>query len=214
MSLGDLVFLVGLLLTAGTVLRAGYLLLRRRAAQSGRVLRRWAVCALVYVCVLVAVSLIQSQRSIPAGRPQCFDEWCVVIDGATRRHAIGATSAVGDFIVVTARVENQGRGRPQREADVYAELRDDRGQRYLASPRGQTALEQQTVVHSTLRDSVAAGHATRVELVFDVPPTAQQLSVVVRHDWFPHALIIGDPESLMHRPVVVPLAQRRIGSSR
>lgn len=206
MSLGDLIFLMAVLLTAGTCLRAGYLLLRRRTAHSRRLVRRWPACALVYLVVLVGVSFVQPQRSIPPGAAQCFDEWCLVVDRAVRRHALGTTSAAGDFLIVSLHVVNESRGRPQREADVYAELRDDHDQRYLASSRGQEALQQQSGTHSTLRDSVAAGHAATMYLVFDVPPTAQQFAIVVRHDWFPHALIIGDPESLLHKPVVVPLA--------
>lgn len=116
MTIFDLAFLLGLLITLGSVLRVAYLLLRRRPNQAVGVLTRLALFAGAYMSVLVAVSIVQPKQTLALGRARCYDEWCVVVDGAQRQSSIGTVHADGLFIIVSARVLNQGRGRRQREA--------------------------------------------------------------------------------------------------
>lgn len=58
---------------------------------------------------------------------------------------------------------------------------------------------------AALTDFVDAGSASRVQLVFDIPKDTRNLGFLTVHSWFPHALIIGDAQSVLHQPVVVPL---------
>jgi hypothetical protein len=182
-------------------------------------LRRWAIFAGLYCGSLVVVSAVQPSEVIAVGQRQCFDEWCLAVDGATRQSIIGRAHARGDYVIVTLRILNDGRGRRQRERDVYAELRDESGALYRQSVEGQSALAQATGDMARLTDSIDAGTSKRVELVFDVAKENRSFALIAKHAWFPHALIIGDPESLFHRPTVVPLvnpprsgAQRRLRS--
>ncbi|MEO7041257.1 MAG: hypothetical protein ABI035_03245 [Gemmatimonadaceae bacterium] len=205
MTLFDLAFLLGLLITLGSLPRATYLLLRRRRNKAVRVLTRLLLFAGAYMSVLVAVSIAQPKQTLALGRARCFDEWCIVVDNAQRRSSIGTVRADGQFIIVSARVLNQGRRRRQRETDVGARLLDDRGFLYVTSARGQAALVQTAGGSAALTDFVNAGSTIRVQLVFDVPNTTRNLEFLTVHSWFPHALIIDDAQSVLHEPVVVPL---------
>ena len=208
MTVFDIVFLVGCLATIGTVFRIAYLQLRGRRDECGTPMRRWAVCAGLYVLVLLATSAIEPQKVVAMGQPRCFDEWCVAVDASSRQDVIGSAHARGTYVIVRARILNHGRGRRQRERDVYALLRDDQGNQYRQSAEGQSALTRLTGNSSQLTDPIEAGASMSVSLVFDVAKQPQSLQFIVAHAWFPHALIIGDSESLFHRPTVVLLANR------
>lgn len=210
MTLSDLLFLVAMLSTVGATLRIAYLLLRKRRAQAGRAARRWAIFAGVYCAALLVTSMLQPRAVVALGEPRCFDEWCVAVDGATRRASIGGSRARGDYVIVSTRILNRGRGRRQRERDVYALLRDEHGATRRQTVDGQAALIRSTGGASQLTDSIDAGASERVELVFDVPSDAQSFQFMVAHAWFPHALIIGDAESVFHRPAVVELTPQRV----
>ncbi len=205
MTVFDLAFLLALLITLGSMLRVAYLLLRRRRDQAVGVLARLALFAGAYIGLLVSVSIAQPRQTLALGGARCFDEWCIVVDSAQRRSTIGTVRADGQFIIVSARVLNQGRGRRQRETDVGARLLDDRGLLYAPTSRGQAALLQTGGGSAALTDFVDAGAVNSVRLVFDVPADSRGLAFVTVHAWFPHALIIGDAQSLLHEPVVVPL---------
>ena len=205
MTFSDLIFLVAVLVTLVTLLRIGYLLLRTRRLTAIRAARRWAIFATVYCGALLFTSAVQAREVIPIGQARCFDEWCVAVDGARRQPVLGGARARGDYVIVSARILNRGRGRRQREREVYAELRDDRGGVHGQSKEGQAALRRSTGATAQLTDSVDAGASERVELVFDIPKGSQSFEFLAAHVWFPHALIIGDPESLFHRPTVVTL---------
>jgi len=209
MTIFDLLFLVAVLATIGAALRVAYLLLRRRLAHAGRAARRWAIFAGLYFGLLFVTSAFQPRAVVPIGQPRCFDEWCLAVDGARRQEVIGGTRARGDYVIVSARILNSGRGRRQRERDVYALLRDEHGDMHRQSAEGRAALVGSTGVGSQLTDSVDAGASERVELVFDVPHGARSFQFIAAHAWFPHALIMGDAESLFHRPTVVEIAPQR-----
>src|SRR6202521_1111087 len=62
----------------------------------------------VYLCVLVGVSLGQSQRVVAIGAPQCFDEMCFTVTGV--EEVPGFLIRDGRRLVrVTVRVTNRGR---------------------------------------------------------------------------------------------------------
>ena len=172
-------------------------------------MRRWTIFAGLYCGALLVTSALQPRDVVAVGQPRCFDEWCLAVDGARRQGVIGGARARGDYVIVSTRILNRGRGRRQRERDVYALLRDERGDVYRQSQEGEAALMRSTGVAAQLTDSIDAGASERVELVFDVPKEGQSYEFIAAHAWFPHALIIGDPESLFHRPTVVLLALQR-----
>lgn len=202
----DILFLAALLATICTVLRVVYLLLRGRRNECRSPIRRWMMCAGLYALALLATSALQPRTVVAVGQQRCFDDWCVAVDSSARQKVIGSAHARGTYVIVRGRILNRGRGRTQRERDVYAVLRDDRGNQYREAAEGEDALTRVTGDSSHLTDAIDAGASKRVSLVFDVPGDQPSLVFIVAHAWFPHALIIGDSESLFHRPTVVLLA--------
>ena len=95
---------------------------------------------------------------------------------------------------------NRGHTRPESERGLRAYLTDAQGRRWTEVPGLSGVL---------LTTRVAAGATTVSEPVFRLPRDASGLGLVLAHDpLFPGRLVIGDPESLLHRPEVMllPLA--------
>jgi hypothetical protein len=206
MTLFDLLFLILMVSVMGAVVRVVYLSIRRRFRPARNTLIRLLLFVAAYMLVLVGFSLAEPQRQIAMGVPQCFDDWCITVEKASRQAAIGATRAHGNFCVVTVRVSSRAKARPQRETDVRVYLIDAQGRRFDVSPAGQRQLEQQGQAGMPITSPAAPGGSFESRLAFDVPADARQLSLVkTSWAWFPFRLIIGDPQSWLHRPTVVPL---------
>lgn len=203
-TLFDLMFLLCFVTAAVTLIRALYLLVRRRTARAGTVLKRLGVCAALYVLLLLVVSASQPTTVLAMRVPQCFDDWCIAVDSASRQPNIGGTNSAGAFVIVHGRVLNNARS-AERETDVSAILLAGDGRRYSRSEAGQRALVERGGAGHALTDMVAPGSANQFSMVFDVPKDADSLAFVTTHGWFPGALIIGNSQSLFHRPSVVPL---------
>jgi hypothetical protein len=206
MSIFDLLFLASMLGVAIVVVRILYLLIRTRWHAAGRTSAWLLMFIAAYMLVLAGFSIAEPRQEVAIGTPQCFDDWCITVEATSRQDAIGTTRASGTFCVATVRVSSRAKGRPQRETDVRVYLLDDRGRRFDVSPTGQRALEQQGLAGSPLTSFVDAGGFFESRLAFDVPRDVRQLNLVkTSWGWFPFRLIIGDPQSWLHRPTVVPL---------
>ena len=213
MSIFDLVFALSFVTAVGTIVRVGYLFARRRSRQAIRVSTRLGVCTAAYGVVLVTVSAIQPTRTIGLGEPQCFDDFCVAIDGATRQAAIDTVTGQGDFVVVKGRTISRAGRRRQRETDIYGLLLDDRGGMHHVSERGENALRRLGLAGAELTDFVDPYGANSFTLAFEVPSDSRSFNFVTAHGAFPGALIIGGQQSLFHRPSIVPLPLGRARSS-
>lgn len=154
----------------------------------------WAV----YLLVLTAVSLRQGQRQVALGDGQCFDEMCFAVAGVDEVEGFRARGQDRARLVrVRVRVTNGGKGRPQSEALVRAYLVDGQGRRW-EEVRGLSGVR--------LTTRIAAGDTVVSEPVFRVSRDATQLGLVLTHGrWQPGVLVIGDPDSWMHRPTVMRL---------
>jgi hypothetical protein len=206
MTLFDLLFLALMAAVIVAAIRILYLSIRGRFRPARTTLIRLLLLGGVYMLVLVGFSLAEPQKQIPIGVPQCFDDWCITVEQASRQAAIGATRAHGTFCVATLRVSNRGKGQRQRETDVRVYVIDDQGHRFDVSPDGQRALEQNGLAGMPITSFAAAGGSFESRLAFDVPVDARRLSLVkTSWSWFPFRVIIGDPQSWLHRPTVVPL---------
>ena len=74
--------LLGLVVWTGIGVAGVLVSLWRRERQRVRRGVAWLACVwVVYLCVLVGVSLVQRQRVIAMGEPQCFDEMCFTVTG-------------------------------------------------------------------------------------------------------------------------------------
>jgi hypothetical protein len=205
-SLFDLLFLfcfASAVITAG---RIGYLAIRRRFRAAGRVFIRLTVCVAVYMLVLIGFSLFEPQREVPIGTPRCFDDWCLTVEQVARQATIGTTRAAGTFCVVTLRVSSRAKRITQREPDVYLYLIDESGRRIEISPAGQQALAQAGLAGESVSSFVGPGASFVSRVAFDVPDNPRHLGFVkASHGWFPVRLIIGEPQSWLHKPTIVPL---------
>lgn len=154
----------------------------------------WAV----YLLVLAGVSLRQKQRVMAAGEQQCFDEMCFAVAGADEVEGFQARGQERARLVrVKVRVTNRAKGRPQSERLVRAYLVDGQGRRW-------DELRGLGGVPLTAR--IGAGGAVISEPVFRVSRDSTGLGLVLTHGrWQPGVLVIGDPDSWMHRPAVMRL---------
>jgi hypothetical protein len=206
MSLFDLLFLVSFAAAIITIGRIVYLSFRGRFRAARTTLIRLLVCVAAYMAVLIGFSLAKPRREIPIGVTRCFDEWCITVEQATRQATIGTTRAAGTFYVITLRVSSRAKQRRQRETDVYIYLIDEFGRRIEISPSGQQALAHANLAGEPLTSFLDPGSSFLSRLAFDIPPNARHLWLVkASHGWFPVRLIIGEPQSWLHRPTVVPL---------
>jgi len=147
----------------------------------------------IYLCVLIGVSLVQRQRVVAMGEPQCFDDMCFTVTGV--EEVPGFLIRDGRRLVrVTVRVTNKGK-KSQREGVIRAYLVDGQGRRWEESPG---------VNGVGLTSRVPAGDSVIGEPVFKVPADATGLGLVLTHGRRqPGVLVIGDSDSWLHRRTVV-----------
>jgi hypothetical protein len=152
----------------------------------------------VYLAVLIAVSLLQPQKTIAIGQDQCFDEMCFAVTGV--EEVPGFLIHDGSRLVrVSVRITNHARGRTESEKLIQAYLVDAQGRRWKES----TAISG---VPLTAR--VAAGDSVVSEPVFKVAKDATGLGLVLTDGQRqPGILVIGGSDSLLHRRTIVPLGR-------
>lgn len=151
-----------------------------------------------YLAVLVAVSLLQPQKTVAIGQNQCYDEMCFTV---TRVEEVpGFLDHDGNRLVrVPVRITNHARGRTESEKLIQAYLVDAQGRRWEES-RGISGVP--------LTARVAAGDSVVSEPVFKVAKDATGLGLVFTHGWRqPGVLVIGDSDSVLHRKTVIPLGR-------
>ena len=142
-----------------------------------------------YLVTVAAASLTTPQRLIQMREAQCFDDWCIAVDRAV------PTAAGRDVeYTVTLRVFSRARRRTQRENGVSVYVLDDRGRRY--EPRDDPRAVPLDV-------QLRAGESVTTTRSFVLPADAENPGLVVAHARFPGMFIIGDNESLFHKPSVV-----------
>ena len=183
--------------TAVGILGVGVAFWRRERERARRGVAWLARVWVVYLCVLVAVSLGQTQRVVAVGEPQCFDEMCFTVAGV--EELPGFLIRDGRRLVrVTVRVKNEGR-KAQSEGLIWAYLVDAQGRRWRESPG---------VSGVGLTARVTGGDSVVSEPVFKVAGDATGLGLVLTHGrWQPGVLVIGDSDSPLHKKTVVDLGR-------
>ena len=151
-----------------------------------------------YLAVLMATSLMQPQKTIAMGQDQCFGEMCFAVTSV--EEVPGFLIHDGSRLVrVSVRVSNRGRDKTQSEKLVRA---------YLVDAQGRQWDESMGISSVRLTAAVPAGSSVMSEAVFKVAKDASGLSLVLTHGrGQPGALVIGDPDSLLHRRTMVPLGR-------
>lgn len=156
---------------------------------------------LIYLCVLWMVSHRQPEERVAMGKPSCFHAVCYTVErveevaGVAAPNSPPGLSALPDVRLMRVAIQVQNRGKEEAREKVRAFLRDAQGRRWAPS---------QAVSGNPLDGRVLPGRTMVSEPVFQVAKTATGLTLMLTHGrWSRHGLVIGDPESLWHRPRVM-----------
>lgn len=151
---------------------------------------------LLYAMALMTVSLTAKRTEVAEGKEQCFHEICLAVEKTDVMPGFLAQN--GERVVrVRVRMTNRSTLRSRGDRELRAYLVDAEGRRWKEVP-GLEGVPLTTTIAP--RGSVVS------QPVFVVPKDATELGLVLtRGRSLPGILVIGDPDSLMHPPRVVPL---------
>jgi hypothetical protein len=194
--LSDLLFVGSVVFVLVQVVRIAVHALRGRRDRVTRSGRTLLLYGGGYAAVLLAVALSLPRRTFSQGERECFDDWCAAAIGVAPGAGIDGCDGASVWIG-TLEVSSDAKRVRQRAADAVALLEDDAGRRYEAC--GEPAAG----AGRGLRDELGPGESFRVTLAFSLPAGARPAGFVIRHGAFPGLLIIGDDQSLGHRPTLL-----------
>lgn len=176
----------------------------------------------LYLATLVAVSTASERRVLAPGEVKhfcgCYLD-ChigVSVDEVRTAKTVGtgggAVAANGVFHIVTLRVSSDARRATLSPYGLRAMVMDERGYRYRRARAAERALLGEAAGRP-LEQEVAAGDSYLRTLVFDLPADARTPTLWVIEEGFPDTLIeaflIGDDDSLFHKPTLLSLAGPR-----
>lgn len=187
-----------LVLTCWTIVGAlgvALSLFRQQRHKAMRNIGWMAIVWAVYLAVLVGTSLLQRQKIVAFGQPQCYDEMCFTVLASDQLP--GYLLRDGSYLLrVRINVTNHGH-HPESESLLEAYLVDRQGRQWHEVP-GLSGIR--------LTTRIPAGGSVVSEPVFKVAGDATGLGLVLTHGWKqPGVLVIGNSDSLLHRPTVVQL---------
>ncbi len=172
---------------------------RRERANAKRGMAWIAGIWALYLGALLTVSLTQPRHVVSPGQQQCFGDMCFTVTGVEQLP--GFLIRDGSRLVrVTVRVSNRASRGVQAESLMRAYLIDAEGRLWQQSPG---------ISGVPLTAQVGAGDSIVSEPIFKVARDATGLGLVLtRGRGLPQMLVIGDPDSWLHRPTVVSLGSR------
>lgn len=151
---------------------------------------------MVYLAALVTVSLTSRRREVPKEKEQCFHHLCVTVVKTDVMPGYLARNGERD-IQVSIQMTNRSERRSSNDSGLDAYLLDAQGRRWHEVP----GLEG-----VRLTATIAPRGSIMSQPVFKVPKDATDLGIVFTHGrGLPKALEMGDPDSIFHPPVIVPL---------
>jgi hypothetical protein len=198
MTVFDLIFIGVFFATVILLVATAVAAIRGQRRRALGLLRGQGVFITVYLVVVIVASLVSPRRMILLNEPQCFDDWCVSVD-----HVDQTPAGTNILCAVTLRLYSRARGRAQREDGVSVYVLDDRGRRY------EPQEDPQAVPFNVLVNPADSVIAIRR---FLVPADTHNLGLVIAHGRFPGMFIIGDDQSLFHKPSVIRFPQVSNGS--
>jgi len=209
MTVFDLLLLITVFITVVALLGGASYLARRRWRPLRRILLGLGILLGSYAAVLVTVSLVSPQQVLGPHQVRCFDDWCLSVERVARQHTVGRwthiATARGRFYLVTVEVSSQAQRVSQRAVDAQVYLTDANGRRYDPVPDAQQALDATGSGGQPLDTELPPGGSFTSTVVFDVPLKGRPGGLVVAHGLFPAVLVIGDPQSLLHKPTLFAL---------
>ena len=189
MTIFDLLFIATFFAAVIMLVAMAVAGVRGRRPRALRVLRALVVFIAAYLVVVVVVSLASPARVFQLREPQCSDDWCISVDYVQQ-----TVAGAGVSYTTTLRLFSRARRRAQRENGVSVYLLDDRGRRYEPTD------DPKAVPLNVLLNP---GESVLVTRRFILPADAHNPGLVVSHGRFPGIVIIGDGESLFHKPSIV-----------
>ena len=150
-----------------------------------------------YLLTLLAVSTLQRQRIVAMGNNQCFGSMCFRVTGVDEVPGLvaGATDRV---VRVHIAVANHGQSSAE-EAAIQGYLLDSRGRQWFALPG---------LSGNRLTSRVSGNSEIISQPMFRVAEDATGLGLVLTHgSWQPRQFILGDSDSLAHRPTIATLGR-------
>ncbi|WP_263375433.1 hypothetical protein [Granulicella aggregans] len=156
-----------------------------------------AVVGGAYLLTLLAVSTLQRQRVVAIGQDQCFGAMCFRVTAVDEVPGLVAGST--DRVVrVHIAVANHGNSAAE-EGAIRAYLLDSRGRQWFALPG---------LSGNRLTSRVSGRSEIISQPMFGVANDATGLGLVLTHgSWQPRQFIVGDSDSLAHRPTIVALGR-------
>jgi len=210
MTVSDLLLMLTVLATVVGLLLGACCLARRRWRPARRILLALSVFPGSYAAVLVTVSLVSPQQVLGPHQGRCFDDWCLSVQRVARQHTVGrwphVATARGRFYLVTVEVSSRAQRISQRAVDAQVYLLDASGQHYDPVPDAQQALDATGSGGQPLDTELPPESSFTRTVVFDMPMEGRPSGLVVVHGLFPAVLVIGDPQSFLHKPTLLALA--------
>ena len=192
MSIFDLLFVALVVAAVVTLLAAGVYALRGKFELAQRILLRLAVCTAVYFWVVIATSLALPRKTFAVGENQCFDDWCIRVDGYKTVPGNGKIA-----YTVNLHVLSRAKRVSQREKSLAVYLTDEEGKRY--DPVAEKSTGRFDVL---LGQGVSAAASQR----FVLRAGARHDSLVAAHEGgFPIAWFIIGYDTWFRKPAIVPL---------
>ena len=203
----DLLFLLIVLVTLIVLIATLVNLIRRRFTQAGRLLLFYGAGLALYFSVVITVALTSTQRVVSMREDRCFDEWCVAVETVRVESELGGTTANGAFYVIELKISNHARGRAERASSAAIHLLDGQGRSYNVSAEGQLAFETIYGAIPPLTLMMEPGESYVTYQVFELPKNVGALSLTIEHPvgFSPGWFIIGDENSLFHKPTITRL---------
>jgi hypothetical protein len=195
MNIFDLLFIALFLSAVVSLATAGVAAARGKRASALRILRILGVGATIYFGIVCIVSAATPRKTLNPGDPQCFDDWCISVEGAQR---VSESSAIS--YDVTIQISSRAKRISQRENSVFVYLTDDRWRRFDAIPQ-----DHETPFNTLLGPS----ESVSMHRIFQLPADARGVGAVVAHEGgalgcFPGCLVITEND-WFHKPVVTRL---------
>ncbi len=194
MSIFDLLFIVIVLSSLATLITAAIAAIRGYRAHSLAILRKFGMCAIAYLAIVVLVALLSPQRVLNVGDPWCFDDWCLSVENVSR-----TPEPPQVYCNVSLRIFSRARRVSQRAKGAWVYVIDGRGNRYAPQP------DPSAVPLDVL---LQPGESVTTSRVFKLPAHSTRLGLITGHGGpgcFPGCFIIGDDSSLFHKRTFVRL---------
>lgn len=207
MTIGDLLFLLTVLIFLGTILFVPYALLRHQIRRTRNVSLVALLWMAGYLIALLGVSLLTPQAVLRPHQEHCFDDMCFSVVSAATSKTLGSPpvqyTAQGSYYLVMVQLRNAGRGRAQKPSSPSFVLVDQQGNSYEVVSQAEGSIGQNPVWDRQL----PAGTTASKVYVFDVPQTASVRGLIISEggSGFPLMLILGDENSLFHQKTLMQL---------